>query len=86
MKSFDDWYADSEHYYKYDACRDAWDAGAQSRQSEVDELKKRIDDLEKMEFKLAKVNAIIENYIDTKLIESVVVKKLIDFLIKGNQS
>ena len=73
MKSFDDWYADSEHYYKYDACRDAWDAGAQSRQSEVDELKKLIDDA----------------IYDLQHIESAMWEEQIDhvlIILKGNQS
>jgi len=45
MSSFDDWYNENswniENYYDAEI---SFKAGAQSRQSEVDELKKRIDD------------------------------------------
>lgn len=60
--------------------------GAQSRQSEVDELQKRIDALEKAEFKLAKVKSILEDHMKTNLLESIVVKRLINFVIKGEQN
>lgn len=43
--SFDEWKEEQERIHNdYDA-ENAWYAGAQSRQAEVDELQKRIDDL-----------------------------------------
>ena len=65
------------------AIKEGFDLGQQSKQQEVDELQKRIDALEKSEFKLAKVKSILENHMQTKLLESIVVKRLINFVIKG---
>ena len=43
MKSFDEWKEEQERIHNdYDA-ENAWYAGQQSKQAEVDELKKRID-------------------------------------------
>ena len=41
MKSFDEWMVNAESWSE----RDAYEAGKQSKQAEVDELQKRIDDL-----------------------------------------
>ena len=38
-KSFDEWIVDAESWSE----RDCWEAGQQSKQDEVDELKKRIE-------------------------------------------
>ena len=43
MKSFDEWMVDAESWSE----RDAYEAGQQSKQAEVDELQKRIDVLSK---------------------------------------
>ena len=40
MKSFDEWIVDAESWSE----RDAYEAGQQSKQAEVDELQKRIDE------------------------------------------
>ena len=40
MKSFDEWIVDAESWSE----RDCYEAGQQSKQSEVDELRKRIDE------------------------------------------
>ena len=40
MKSFDEWIVDAESWSE----RDCYEAGQQSKQSEVDESQKRIDD------------------------------------------
>ena len=42
-KSFDEWMVDAESWSE----RDAYEAGQQSKQAEVDELQKRIDVLSK---------------------------------------
>ncbi|ANC36073.1 hypothetical protein N4T36_04400 [Acinetobacter baumannii] len=69
-------------------CRIAYEAGQQSQQAKVEELQtlytqqginmlkmqKRVDSLEKAEFKLAQVKAILQN--NPKLLESILVKKL----------
>lgn len=39
-QSFDDWYRDTRDI----TAKSGWDAGAASRQAEIDELQKRIDD------------------------------------------
>jgi hypothetical protein len=47
MKSFDEWKEEQERIHNdYDA-ENAWYAGQQSKQAEVDELQKRIDDIVK---------------------------------------
>ena len=73
MKSFDEWKEEQERIHNdYDA-ENAWYAGAQSRQSEVDELKKRIDDA----------------IYDLQHIESAMWEEQIDhvlFVLKGKQS
>ena len=44
MKSFDEWFNTYENLQcDKDACEDAFEAGQQSKQAEVDELQKRID-------------------------------------------
>lgn len=44
-KSFDDWYNTYDNLQcDKDACEDAYEAGQQSKQAEIDELLKRIDD------------------------------------------
>lgn len=48
-----------------------------------DELQKRVDSLEKYEFKLAQIKAILEN--NPKLLESIIVKK-IEQALKGGES
>lgn len=40
-KSFDEWMVDAESWSE----RDAYEAGQQSKQAEVDDLKKRIDEV-----------------------------------------
>lgn len=57
-------------------------AGEKHQQSKVDELQKRVDSLEKAEFKLAQVKAILQN--NPKLLESILVKK-IEQALKGEQ-
>ena len=54
----------------------AWNA----QQSKIDDLQKRVDLLEKAEFKLAQVRAILQN--NPKLLESILVKK-IEQALKG---
>ena len=45
MKSFDEWFSGYENLQcDKDACEDAFEAGQQSKQAEVDELQKRIGD------------------------------------------
>lgn len=47
MKSFDEYYSNSEWYGTYQSdlmMREAFEAGQQSKQAEVDELRKRVDD------------------------------------------
>ncbi|HHP6694090.1 TPA: hypothetical protein ACSE6T_001334 [Acinetobacter baumannii] len=77
-------------------CRIAYEAGQQSQQAKVEELQtlytqqginmlkmqKRVDSLEKAEFKLAQVKAILQN--NPKLLESILVKKL-EQALKGDQ-
>ena len=47
MKSFDEWVVDAESWSE----RDCYKAGQKSRQAEVDELQKRIDDaLKELEY------------------------------------
>ena len=47
MKSFDEWIVDAESWSE----RDCYEAGQKSRQAEVDELQKRIDDaLKELEY------------------------------------
>ena len=44
-KSFDEWFNTYENLQcDKDACEDAFEAGQQSKQAEVDDLKKRIDE------------------------------------------
>lgn len=44
-KSFDEWFNTYENLQcDKDACEDAFEAGQQSKQDEVDKLKKRIDE------------------------------------------
>ncbi|WP_151859485.1 hypothetical protein [Acinetobacter nosocomialis] len=50
---------------------------------ECDELQKRVDSLEKVEFKLAQVKAILQN--NPKLLESILIKK-IEQALKGEKS
>ncbi|WGM25432.1 hypothetical protein [Acinetobacter pittii] len=57
----------------------AWYA-FQHQQAKVEELQKRVDSLEKAEFKLAQVKAILQN--NPKLLESILVKK-IEQALKG---
>lgn len=52
----------------------------QHQQAKVEELEKRVDSLEKAEFKLAQVKAITQN--NPKLLESILVKK-IEQALKG---
>ncbi len=52
----------------------------QRQQAKVEELQKRVDALEKAEFKLAQVKAILQN--NPKLLESILVKK-IEQALKG---
>jgi TolA-binding protein len=48
MKSFNDWFNTYENLQcDKDSCEDAFEAGQQSKQAEVDELQKRIDVLRK---------------------------------------
>ena len=45
MKSFNDWFNTYENLQcDKDSCEDAFEAGQQSKQAEVDELQKRIDE------------------------------------------
>lgn len=60
-----------------------FDVAWNHRQTEVDELQKRVDSLEKAEFKLAQVKAILQN--NPKLLESILVKK-IEQALKGGES
>ena len=48
MKSFDEWLDTTKlrGYMDENSLEAAWEAGQQSKQSEVDELQKRIDDIE----------------------------------------
>lgn len=73
MSSFDEWYKenswDLENYYDAEK---SFKAGAQSRQAEIDELKKQIDDALK-EFE--------ENNDPWSMIVDEVIK-----ILKGNQS
>jgi hypothetical protein len=55
----------------------------QSLQAEVEEKYKRISELEKSEFALAKVKQILNKRIKTKLLESIIVRELIDFLFSN---
>ena len=49
MKSFNDWFNTYENLQcDKDSCEDAFEAGQQSKQAEVDELQKRIDEAMKM--------------------------------------
>ena len=57
--------------------------GYECCKTEVDELQKRVDALEKAEFKLAQVKAILQN--NPKLLESILVKK-IEQALKGGES
>lgn len=52
----------------------------QHQQAKVEELQKRVDYLEKAEFKLAQVKAILQN--NPKLLESILIKK-IEQTLKG---
>ncbi|EHU1903000.1 hypothetical protein A1E91_RS09570 [Acinetobacter baumannii] len=54
----------------------------QHQQAKVEELQKRVDYLEKAEFKLAQVKAILKN--NPKLLESILIKK-IEQALKGDQ-
>lgn len=55
----------------------------QSRQTEVEEKEKRITELEKSEFALAKVKQILNKHIKTRLLESIIVRELIDLLFSN---
>ena len=45
MKSFDEWFNTYENLQcDKDSCEDAFEAGQQSKQAEVDELQKRVGD------------------------------------------
>ena len=57
----------------------AWEI-QKEQQAKVEELQKRVDALEKAEFKLAQVKAILQN--NPKLLESILVKK-IEQALKG---
>ncbi|EPL0256498.1 hypothetical protein QE497_003869 [Acinetobacter baumannii] len=57
-----------------------WQEAWQHQQAKVEELQERVDSLEKAEFKLAQVKAIIQN--NPKLLESILVKK-IEQALKG---
>ncbi|HFG6946223.1 hypothetical protein U2F15_02330 [Acinetobacter baumannii] len=70
-KEIDSNAADYEYYFN---------AGQQSQQAKVEELQKRVDSLEKAEFKLAQVKAILQN--NPKLLESILIKK-IEQALKG---
>ncbi|MCZ3062763.1 hypothetical protein NYZ01_14360 [Acinetobacter baumannii] len=61
---------------KWEAWANCW----QHQQAKVEELQKRVDALEKTEFKLAQVKAILQN--NPKLLESILVKK-IEQALKG---
>ena len=50
---------------------------------EVEEKDKRINELEKTEFALAKVKQILNKHIKTKLLESIIVRELIDLLFSN---
>lgn len=65
--------------YKIAAVQLAWEIFIE-KQTEVDELQKRVDLLEKAEFKLAQVREILQN--NPKLLESILVKK-IEQALKG---
>ncbi len=78
---FHDVFKDAYDYWIDDACAHRYHASKSlalqvwnHRQTEVDELQKRVDALEKAEFKLAQIRAILEN--NPKLIESLLVKRL----------
>lgn len=49
----------------------------------VDEKDKRITELEKSEFALAKVKQILNKHIKTRLLESIIVRELIDLLFSN---
>lgn len=55
-------------------------SGQQSQQAKVEELQKRVDALEKAEFKLAQIKSILQN--NPKLLGSILVKK-IEQALKG---
>ncbi|MDC5408636.1 hypothetical protein OHW82_09765 [Acinetobacter baumannii] len=61
-------------------CRIAYEAGQQSMQAKVEELQKRVNSLEKAEFKLAQVKATLRD--NPKLLESILIKK-IEQALKG---
>lgn len=76
MSSFDEFYKNSDLVNTYDSevlMREVYEAGAQSRQAEIDELQKRIGDA----------------IYDLQHIESAMWEEQIDhvlFVLKGNQA
>ncbi|WP_258579372.1 hypothetical protein [Acinetobacter baumannii] len=83
MDEFEEYYKNSEWFGTYQSdlmMKEAFEAGQQSMQAKVEELQKRVDALEKTEFKLAQVKAILQN--NPKLLESILVKK-IEQALKG---
>ncbi|WP_271629983.1 hypothetical protein [Acinetobacter baumannii] len=73
------YFINSECFGDYEAENPSYEAW-QHQQAKVEELQKRVDALEKTEFKLAQVKAILQN--NPKLLESILVKK-IEQALKG---
>ena len=76
MRSFEEYWNEHGDVYAMEIAENAWDY----QQSKIDELQKRLDLLEKAEFKLAQVRGILQN--NPKLLESILVKK-IEQTLKG---
>ena len=76
---FERWHSNSKNKSTSSAFAEGW----MCQQSKVDELQKRVDLLEKAEFKLAQVRGILQN--NPKLLESILVKKIEQALKGGGE-